>query len=684
MPRFHRSAPWPPFAAMALLLCAAACAALRPDQEDSPASDLRSASRLLEDAADGESASAISEEALHRRRAPIALERADAGDLGALVYLDDMDARRILRLRDAGNAAPGWAGIDSVTDLPPEARAALRADLVLPRRDNGGAEAASTAAFLPSHWSTLLRLQQEDELRRGFVEGSYPGPRQHALLRVAAETAHAEAACAVERDPGEPLVADHVAGYLALRDLGVVRRVVLGDYTAAGGLGLVLWKPFALSKGGDPVSCARRASPMLTPVAGAAESGGLRGAAVELAAGNVRAAVHVSSTARDAAIDSATGTAGAFDASGLHRTHAERAKRGTVREQLAGARAEAVLLRGATELRAGLCGLLASTSATLRPSAVFAPAGSRFPQAGVDLHAEGDRWSARTEIACSVASGPALAAAFTLQPATHARLALFLRHYPPAYTALHGFGFGERNGETRNEDGIYIGARLRPTRGCSLDLTADVYRIPARTTLTDLPASGRELTAATSMRLSENLVLALRVREEAKDQEVTPSLPGGVRPLAARTQRNLRAELVADPCAEWRWRLRVEGVRVAYAAAIPAAYGLLCFADARCAPLASIVLHARVTWFRTDSYDARVYAGEGDLPGIVGSVMYQGRGLRGTVMLIAHAFPGVRCVLRYERLVRLDALPLGSGRDAVAGRALGAWGVQVETGLPGG
>lgn len=119
-----------------------------------------------------------------------------------------------------------------------------------------------------------------------------------------------------------------------------------------------------------------------------------------------------------------------------------------------------------------------------------------------------------------------------------------------------------------------------------------------------------------------------------------------------------------------------------YASFLPPQAGGLVFGDLRCMLLPRVGLDARVTAFRTDSYDARVYATENDLPGSIGSVMLQGTGLRAHAMLTAFPGAGLRCVLRYERTLRLDALPIGSGRDAVDGRAIGAWSVQVESGVP--
>jgi hypothetical protein len=142
-------------------------------------------------------------------------------------------------------------------------------------------------------------------------------------------------------------------------------------------------------------------------------------------------------------------------------------------------------------------------------------------------------------------------------------------------------------------------------------------------------------------------------------------------------------EVQVDADARWRWRLRAEGVRVEYAWALPVEHGWLCFADLRCILPHRSAVSMRLTAFRTESYDSRVYAGESDLPGIVGSRMYHGTGVRGYAMLTLHPLSGLRCTLRYERMLRLDMIPLGSGRDAVDGPSLGVWALQVEAGLPG-
>ncbi|MBE0643226.1 MAG: hypothetical protein IH600_04035 [Bacteroidetes bacterium] len=633
--------------------------------------------QLLNEQAEGEQ-SALLERFDEWLQNPLPLASARLADITALPFLTRAEARRVRAIaRDSVSVRdPALACrlIDSV--LAGDADRIALLHLCTRLREAPDVSRGYTVAL-------RSRLQQEDEPRAGFLDGRYPGSRLRLQQRLRAQVGEAagpqlDAAVLIEKDPGEIALTDHLAGYVSVRDVGPLRRAVLGDFAITAGQGLVFWQAFGLAKGGEAVRVGR-APDLLSPYSSATEGFGASGAAVQLGGDFLDAVVFYSRRGRDASIDSETGTAGAFSIDGLHRSESEQARRGSVDEQMAGGHV-------GTRLPAfgGMLGIGTSAQGTRYsvPSEPRTPFGFRGDEAwvlGADAAWNGDRLSLFGEAAWAHTHVPAFIAGMEAELTPRVSAALILRRYHERFVSLQGAAFGERDG-VQNEEGAYIGLRLRPARGVKINAWMDIYRFPNRTYFVHLPSSGVEGMCAAEFTIARGTVLRLRAGHVRKDQTVAAvdDLGRDIRPITRRLQSSVRAELQHEAKNGTRARLRAEYAQTTWEAFLAPGDGMLLSADLRVKPHRTLSLLGRLTAYGTDSYDARLYQFEHDVRGVMQNVVMYGDGLRAYLLAQWEPLPRIVLGLRYALTVQDGVRSMSSGADEIAGDRIGKVSLQLD------
>ncbi len=656
------------FSAMFIHMPLSSAVAQQSDQR-SPAFE-RALERLLE-RGDEEDVSPLIDLLEQYADEPLCLYNADLDELEALPLITPALALTIHEAMRA-DSVPGWNGLRHLPGMDRDAYALLRA----------------CATLDCAHFTRLSdaieyrgRVQQEDRPRAGFLDGRYTGGRARIQQRIRAQgLGHVRAGLLQERDPGEADFADHVSGYISLESVGAMEKAVLGDFTVAGGNGLVFWQSFGLSKGSDALSAGRRGSRMLAPYASATEGLFYRGGAVQIGWSDISLLAFASRNSLDATIDEESGSAGAFGIDGLHRSVSESSRRHSVGEELYGGRAQWESIDGGTALRIGASGWHARYSVPSDPLTPFGFRGDRAWVVGSDAAFMYGRASLFGEIAlCHVDRGAAL---LGLSAPLHelADVLLLWRSYNERFVNIHGFGFGERGGELQNEQGLYFGLRVRPVPQLRIDAWVDVFAFPNRTYLLHLPTSGGEMMISSAWDMSETLALNLRFAHGEKDNTVAALDEQGrdIRPLARRASTSIRVELVSEPSSGVRLRLRADRCFVRYDAWKNGDDGMLLLADCRFAAAQHLALTARIALVESGSYDGRVYQFEHDVPGVMQNVALYGKGWRAYLLADWQPAAWLRLGAKYAVTIHDAVRSIGDGADEIEGDALGKGTVQVE------
>ena len=89
--------------------------------------------------------------------------------------------------------------------------------------------------------------------------------------------------------------------------------------------------------------------------------------------------------------------------------------------------------------------------------------------------------------------------------------------------------------------------------------------------------------------------------------------------------------------------------------------GLLIFQDVKYEPSASLNFSGRIVFFKTDSYDSRVYEFENDLTGVMSNPALYGDGMRWYLVARYNTSFGLSLSMKYSELIKPNERALGSG-----------------------
>lgn len=656
---------------------------------------------VLDAFGDTEQASALAaEEFANLSDNPLNLNRVSASDLSVLPGLSTSEAHRLVQYRQEQGPYETWADVQAVEDIAAATIQAVRPFLFL--------GPTSDASFFPTFstiasnldFSFIQRYTRDLDLGRGYREDRFLGPpgRLTTRLRLNHER-RVQLALTLDKDPGEPLRwapaadtygFDHVAGSLALRDLGPIKSLVLGDFTAQFGQGVALWQGLRLGKGRDPVSPVLQDGRGVLPYRSASEANYFRGAAVTV---GLPSALSVTAFAslrhRDASIDSSlAGLSGpsapipvrTISAGGYHRTPSELARKGTFGETTLGG---AVEYRGSS-LHVGTAGYKSRFDRPLRPGDApyrrFRVAGRRASMLTAYATAYMDDYTVFGEVARAPGGvyGGILGA--TLDAGDIADVILLGRWYPPELENFHGNAFGGGS-RPQNERGIYTGLRLRVAQKWSVAAYFDQFRSPWLRFNVPRPTTGWEARTVLNYDPRPWLSTYLQVRAQGEEEATEHRGPGERRLEGIQEEHRYSARWHAEYAFSDALTVRTRFEFSQQRSPSTTAEGILLSQGLEWTPHPSVQLDAQVAFFDTDGFAARIYAYEQDLLYSFSVPVFFDRGRRSYIMIQYDPLPTLTLEAKYG-ITRYDnRSTVGSGLNQVQGSRRREIRVQVRWSL---
>jgi hypothetical protein len=282
---------------------------------------------------------------------------------------------------------------------------------------------------------------------------------------------------------------DFYSAHLVLRNYKCIQTLVLGDYSAGFGQGLISWTGIALSKTSDAFVVKKTAAG-LKPYTSTNENTFLRGAGITLAAGSHTALSafyshkHLDATVATRSSDSTITGVKSLQTTGIHATAAEMASRHTLGQMVYGAN----FAFTQHKLRISCTVMQTKLSAALEPRPAlynqFEFRGKSIQNGGTEYTLVFRNMMLFGEIACSHTENQSLSDAGTawiqgilFLPDPRLELAFLVRDYSRNYQSLYAKGFAESS-KTTNEQGVYLGAVLKPHRAIKLSVYFDNYIQP--------------------------------------------------------------------------------------------------------------------------------------------------------------------------------------------------------------
>jgi hypothetical protein len=423
----------------------------------------------------------------------------------------------------------------------------------------------------------------------------------------------------LEKDAGEALwgnrrtVVDFISGHLSLRDAGLLKAFVLGDFQVSVGQGLIHWQGLSFGMGSDAMSILRQA-PVLKPYNGADENRFHRGGGVQLQRGRWSLFYFLSSDRKDANLqaDSLSGNiTRSMSLSGLHRTVAEQEDQDALSLRSMGA---GVRFRQPS-WHVGWQGIRHRFGYPMAPEVepyrLYAIRGGDWFNHSLDWGASIRNIHFFGEGALDQKGRFALLTGVLSSLHRDLDIGLMVRHIDIGYRAWQADAHTAQ-GDPTNERGVYAGSVIRPVPGVKVDGWVDLSRSPLLKYRVDGPSVRQAFLLNLQWIPEKGTRILLRCQQVVSEQNGTGG-PSGMRAISVVRRLTWRTHFEHSLGGGIQLRMRADASQVKSDRGTY--HGYLVYADMLYKPaMAPIKLVARLAMFEADDFAARLFAYEHDVP----------------------------------------------------------------------
>lgn len=452
-----------------------------------------------------------------------------------------------------------------------------------------------------------------------------------------------------DKDAGEPFGGlnragyDFYSSYLYIKDFGKIKELVLGNYKAQFGLGLVMGSGFSAGKQ-MALSVMGQGAQGFKPHSSTQEYGYLKGAGTALAFGHSTLSVFAAFTPVDATLKADT-LIGSFKQDGYHRTGLEWSKKNNTD-----------LLTVGANFRYSFRGLSFGTTFITERLSLEYKGRDCFNGLSVDCSINRSRYSLACEL--SVLNGKtALLASQTFRLPKSWTLNAVFRSYSPGYMSLHSNAMAESNVE--NETGLLAGFQHN-SRKLKLSGYLDMFVHPEPRSGASERSNGMDVRVQADWQPGSNdkLFITGRFKYKQKDCKYTGQLEYCI------TERlRLRWTHSCRSGAELKTQLNLA---VYDFIAEPIAYGWALTQGYDRTFLKGVVgLNLTLSAFCTDSYDCSVSVYESGLRYSYNFVTLYGKGTRAAATIKCRLGKGMLMNIKAGSLYYFDRDEIGSSQQRI-------------------
>jgi hypothetical protein len=609
-------------------------------------------------------------------RNPIDINQADVFDLSKLPYIDPQSAQKIIDHRDKFGYFFSPSELFAIRDLDKQLIENILPFIKTSRPENNlqsfeSINTESNSFFNKSKLSIRNRVTNDLQNRDGFTSGKYQGSKLKSYNRFLYNyDRNYQAGVLIEKDPGELSYTDFTSFHLQVKDFGVIKNFIAGDYVLEFGQGLALWSPFGFSKGADAVFPVKKRARYLRPYTSAAEYRYYRGAATTLSYDDFSLTAFYSNNAFDATLDPITGEITSVGQTGFHRFESELNKKAASKSKLIGGVLD---YKFAGRMNFGIIYYNASFSHRFQSSSIYDFSGNSFNYLSAYYELNLSKINFFGEASYD---GTSVASINGIQFSANRELIFTsaVRSYPRNYVNLYGFGFSEKSGSINNEIGIYSGLKWKIPQG-ALNLYYDIYKFPYRTNENSLSSEGNDLMIDfVSLPLPK---FEVRLRYKYENKEVT-ELINIDKEIVRRLKQIARTEFIYNLSNELRLKTRIEYNHFFIKDAGLKENGFLVFQDARYVPLKNINLYGRIIFFQTDSFNSAIYEYENDLLGVMPNLAMYGKGVRWYLIVKYKPLQFLTLSTKYSETYKPDETSLSSGDNEIIGNVDNRISFQID------
>lgn len=480
-----------------------------------------------------------------------------------------------------------------------------------------------------------------------------------------------------EKDEGEQFFRgaqkygfDFYSAHFQLNDVGIIKKLVLGDFLAEFGQGLTLWSGMSFGKTSSALNVIKRPRG-INRYTSVNENEFFRGAALTLNFGDVDITQFVSYKGIDGSI-ATTDTAyqeyeeyvSSFLNTGFHRTPSEIARRKAVQEFVTGGN----ITWNTDYIKVGATGVFTEFSVPFStgdiPYRMFEFQGKSNANFGIDYITSFHRVNLFGEFSMSQNGGFAMLNGAVIDLVPELKMSLIHRHYEPDYHALYAQPFSEGNRHF-NESGIYMGFEFTPIRNWKIDAYIDSWKFPWLRYGVHGPSTGYEYLFQVNHYPQRNLEMYFRYKHTTKLRN-NPEDEFGMRTLTEYGVSRYRYHIRYNPNSNWRLQNRIELSQ--YAMNESNEWGYMFYQDIQYRPdRIPLVATLRLAIFETN-WNTRIYAYEPDVLYAFSIPAYYSQGLRTAFVVKYSLLDNLDFWFKIANSYFHDQDGLGSGLDYIEGK----------------
>ncbi|MBV5282992.1 MAG: helix-hairpin-helix domain-containing protein [Paludibacter sp.] len=471
-----------------------------------------------------------------------------------------------------------------------------------------------------------------------------------------------------EKDAGEQFIGKMHTGYdfysitAQLKEMGKFKTLVVGDFRANFGQGLVLRTDFGMGKSSYVLNVIPRNSG-LKKYGSTDENNFFRGVGATVRLGKFDVSAFYSNKMIDA--DTVNGSFSSRYTTGLHRTIAEMSKKHTVNQQVIGGNVTFTYSKiqlGFTAINSLFDNRLQPVRATYN---YFYFAGKQQTTAGLHYRMRWQKLNVFGETAMTDNGALATINGFSFIPLSQVNLVVMHRYYSPEYDTFYASAFAETS-RINNESGFYLGAEIRPYKKWKISVYADSYRFPWAKYGIDVPSVGADYLLQADYAAKRNISMFWRFKYEGKQGNV-PQTESAL-PVVAPIQKLSLKYSLSYSFGNFSFKNVLEGNLVRKADA-PWTYGAIASQDVsydfKTFPLK---VDFRYQFFDALKYENRVYSYEKDVLSAFSIPMYFGLGSRYYLNLKYELNKRLSLWFKISQTIYADDREvLSSGNETIAG-----------------
>lgn len=446
---------------------------------------------------------------------------------------------------------------------------------------------------------------------------------------------------------------DFYSAHFYLHNIRFVKSLAIGDYQATFGQGLTMWSGYSFGKSSDIMS-AKKSAGGIKPYTSSDENKFLRGAATTLSFKKIEVTAffskkHVDANISDTLSNGDIEAVSSLQTTGYHSTPAELADKDAVQQTIYGGN---VSYKG-TQFNIGVTAMAYQLNKdfnrTLSYYNQFDYTSKQNLNVGIDYNFIIKNFNFYGEEAMSKNGGKAFVNGILISLDPRLTLTITHRYYQRNFQNLISSGFAE-NSVAVNEKGYYVGIAAKPTSQFTITAYYDRFEFPWLRNQVNSPSHGDDYMAQLNYTPSKRFDAYVRVRTRSKFKNTSATIDD-IDFIVPYTQTNYRlnTSISIIPTVKLKNRIEMIDYKVDDG---KTEKGFLVYQDITYSKLGSKLSGSLgYALYQTDTYNARIYVYENDMPGAYSIPAYYNRGSRFYLLLDYNVSRRIEVWLRYSQTV---------------------------------